>query len=83
MEYENINERTKVAKVTLKEVNVIDISWLKTVKPGFWQNDPTVLTAIQAVDVILKAAALRSNVVSVSKKNLHNSVRTIFFFLIC
>ena len=57
-----------MAKVTIKKANVIDISWLKNARAGFCRNDPSDITSIQAVDVILKAAAMRRNFVPVKIK---------------
>lgn len=66
VQYKNLEERDRTAKVKIKKVNTIDISWIRQVRPGFWRNDPSDMTSIQAIDVILKAAALSNGIVPVS-----------------
>lgn len=65
VEFKNMEERDRVANVKIKKVSVIDISWIRRIRPGFWRNDLSYMTSIQAIDVILKAAALGNGVVPV------------------
>ncbi|XP_014218616.1 protein argonaute-4 isoform X2 [Copidosoma floridanum] len=51
----NEDGREKEFKVTLKIANVLDLSWLKDVRPGL-QDDEKSQTAIQALDIILRSA---------------------------
>ncbi|XP_043269247.1 protein argonaute-2-like [Venturia canescens] len=53
-------------KVSLTRAQDIDMSWLPQVRPGFAENERSQI-AIQALDVILRSAAIRQNCTTVGR----------------
>ncbi|XP_043269345.1 protein argonaute-2-like [Venturia canescens] len=59
-------QRDMTFKVSLTKAQDIDMSWLPQVRPGFAENDRSRI-AIQALDVVLRSAAVRQNCTSVGR----------------
>ena len=51
-------------KVTMNKANMIDMSWLKKVRPGLAETDRE-LISIQALDIILRSAPFRNRAITV------------------
>lgn len=70
--YDNEREEDRSFEVSLSKTGIVDLSWMKTMRPGLPEADMT-KTAVQILDIILRHAPA-SRLISVSRGSVSDAI---------